>query len=30
VIRAGDDQAMKILGRQFVMGRTIGEALERG
>ncbi len=29
VIRTAMHQAMKILGRQFVMGRTIGEALER-
>ncbi len=29
VIRAAMSQAMKILGRQFVMGRSIGEALER-
>src|SRR6185503_3738796 len=29
VIRQGVTQAMKILGRQFVMGRTIDEALER-
>jgi RHH-type proline utilization regulon transcriptional repressor/proline dehydrogenase/delta 1-pyrroline-5-carboxylate dehydrogenase len=29
VIRQAVTQAMKILGRQFVMGRTIGEALER-
>src|SRR5690606_2227131 len=28
-IRRADTQAMRILGRQFVMGRTIGEALER-
>ncbi len=29
VIRAAMTQAMRIMGRQFVMGRTIGEALER-
>ena len=29
VIRQALIQAMRILGRQFVMGRTIGEALER-
>ena len=29
VIRAAMSQAMKILGRQFVMGRSIGEAIER-
>ncbi len=29
VIRAAVTQAMRILGRQFVMGRTIEEALER-
>jgi len=29
VIRQAVTQAMRILGRQFVMGRTIGEALER-
>ena len=29
VIRSAVTQAMRILGRQFVMGRTIGEALER-
>ncbi len=29
VIRAAVTQAMRIMGRQFVMGRTIGEALER-
>ena len=29
VIRQALVQAMRILGRQFVMGRTIGEALER-
>jgi RHH-type proline utilization regulon transcriptional repressor/proline dehydrogenase/delta 1-pyrroline-5-carboxylate dehydrogenase len=29
VIRAAVVQAMRIMGRQFVMGRTIGEALER-
>jgi RHH-type proline utilization regulon transcriptional repressor/proline dehydrogenase/delta 1-pyrroline-5-carboxylate dehydrogenase len=29
VIREAVNQAMRILGRQFVMGRTIGEALER-
>ena len=29
VIRGGITQAMRILGRQFVMGRTIGEALAR-
>ena len=29
VIRAAVTQAMRILGRQFVMGRTIQEALER-
>ena len=29
VIRQAVTQAMKILGRQFVMGRDIGEALER-
>ena len=29
VIRQSVTQAMRILGRQFVMGRTIGEALER-
>ncbi|MGQ0676413.1 MAG: bifunctional proline dehydrogenase/L-glutamate gamma-semialdehyde dehydrogenase PutA [Rhodospirillales bacterium] len=29
VIRAAMAQAMRILGRQFVMGRTIGEALQR-
>ncbi|MFQ5785136.1 MAG: bifunctional proline dehydrogenase/L-glutamate gamma-semialdehyde dehydrogenase PutA, partial [Alphaproteobacteria bacterium] len=29
VIRQALMQAMRILGRQFVMGRTIGEALER-
>ncbi len=29
VIRQAMTQAMKIIGRQFVMGRTIGEALER-
>ncbi|HKY94792.1 MAG TPA: bifunctional proline dehydrogenase/L-glutamate gamma-semialdehyde dehydrogenase PutA, partial [Kiloniellales bacterium] len=29
VIRAAMHQAMRILGRQFVMGRTIEEALER-
>ncbi len=29
VIRAAMSQAMKIMGRQFVMGRTIGEAIER-
>ena len=30
VIRQALIQAMRILGRQFVVGRTIGEALERG
>jgi RHH-type transcriptional regulator, proline utilization regulon repressor / proline dehydrogenase / delta 1-pyrroline-5-carboxylate dehydrogenase len=30
VIREAVTQAMRILGRQFVMGRTIEEALERG
>ncbi|MCW5698515.1 MAG: bifunctional proline dehydrogenase/L-glutamate gamma-semialdehyde dehydrogenase PutA [Rhodospirillales bacterium] len=29
VIRQAVTQAMRIMGRQFVMGRTIGEALER-
>ncbi|MBM3532379.1 MAG: bifunctional proline dehydrogenase/L-glutamate gamma-semialdehyde dehydrogenase PutA [Alphaproteobacteria bacterium] len=29
VIRQAVTQAMRILGRQFVMGRTIGEALDR-
>jgi RHH-type proline utilization regulon transcriptional repressor/proline dehydrogenase/delta 1-pyrroline-5-carboxylate dehydrogenase len=29
VIRQAITQAMKILGRQFVMGRDIDEALER-
>jgi len=29
IIRQAMTQAMRILGRQFVMGRTIGEALER-
>ncbi|MPY71612.1 MAG: bifunctional proline dehydrogenase/L-glutamate gamma-semialdehyde dehydrogenase PutA [Alphaproteobacteria bacterium] len=29
VIRAALEQAMRIMGHQFVMGRTIGEALER-
>lgn len=29
VIRQAMTQAMRIMGRQFVMGRTIGEALER-
>src|SRR3546814_212641 len=29
VIRSAVTQAMRILGRRFVMGRTIGEALER-
>ncbi|MCC6470591.1 MAG: bifunctional proline dehydrogenase/L-glutamate gamma-semialdehyde dehydrogenase PutA, partial [Alphaproteobacteria bacterium] len=29
VIRAAVVQAMRIMGRQFVMGRSIGEALER-
>jgi len=29
VIRAAVVQAMRIMGRQFVMGRTIGEALDR-
>ncbi len=29
VIRSAVTQAMRILGRQFVMGRTIGEALDR-
>ncbi len=29
VIRTAMTQAMRILGRQFVMGRSIGEALER-
>src|SRR5690606_40507624 len=29
VIRLAVRQAMKIMGHQFVMGRTIGEALER-
>jgi RHH-type proline utilization regulon transcriptional repressor/proline dehydrogenase/delta 1-pyrroline-5-carboxylate dehydrogenase len=29
VIREAVTQAMRIMGRQFVMGRTIGEALER-
>ncbi|MGF1595227.1 MAG: bifunctional proline dehydrogenase/L-glutamate gamma-semialdehyde dehydrogenase PutA, partial [Kiloniellaceae bacterium] len=29
VIRSAVTQAMRILGRQFVMGRNIGEALER-
>ncbi|MBT3558325.1 MAG: bifunctional proline dehydrogenase/L-glutamate gamma-semialdehyde dehydrogenase PutA [Rhodospirillales bacterium] len=29
VIRQAMTQAMKIIGRQFVMGRSIGEALER-
>lgn len=29
VIRGAVTQAMRILGRQFVMGRTIGEALDR-
>ncbi len=29
VIRGAVVQAMRILGRQFVMGRTIGEAIER-
>ena len=30
VVRAAMRQAMKIMGHQFVMGRTIDEALERG
>jgi RHH-type proline utilization regulon transcriptional repressor/proline dehydrogenase/delta 1-pyrroline-5-carboxylate dehydrogenase len=30
VVRAGAMQAMRILGEQFVLGRTIGEALRRG
>ncbi len=30
VIRAASMQAMRIMGRQFVMGRNIKEALERG
>src|SRR5690606_7739321 len=30
VVRTAVLQAMKILGRQFVLGETIGEALERG
>jgi RHH-type proline utilization regulon transcriptional repressor/proline dehydrogenase/delta 1-pyrroline-5-carboxylate dehydrogenase len=30
VIRTAVDQAMRILGRQFVFGRTIDEALKRG
>jgi len=30
VIREATNQAMKIMGRQFVFGRTIKEALERG
>ena len=30
VIRAAMMQAMRIMGEQFVMGRTIGEALKRG
>ncbi|WP_265529791.1 bifunctional proline dehydrogenase/L-glutamate gamma-semialdehyde dehydrogenase PutA [Sphingomicrobium marinum] len=30
VIRTAVGQAMKILGRQFVFGRTIGEAIKRG
>ena len=30
VIRQAVREAIRILGRQFVMGRTIGEALERG
>ncbi|HWI76750.1 MAG TPA: proline dehydrogenase family protein, partial [Sphingomicrobium sp.] len=30
VIRTAVDQAMRILGRQFVFGRTIDEALRRG
>jgi RHH-type proline utilization regulon transcriptional repressor/proline dehydrogenase/delta 1-pyrroline-5-carboxylate dehydrogenase len=30
VIRTAVDQAMRILGRQFVFGRTIEEALKRG
>jgi RHH-type proline utilization regulon transcriptional repressor/proline dehydrogenase/delta 1-pyrroline-5-carboxylate dehydrogenase len=30
VVRAGAMQAMRILGEQFVLGRTIGEALKRG
>ncbi len=29
MIREAVNQAMRIMGRQFVMGRTIGEALER-
>jgi RHH-type proline utilization regulon transcriptional repressor/proline dehydrogenase/delta 1-pyrroline-5-carboxylate dehydrogenase len=29
VIRTADDQAMRILGRQFVFGRTVDEALRR-
>jgi RHH-type proline utilization regulon transcriptional repressor/proline dehydrogenase/delta 1-pyrroline-5-carboxylate dehydrogenase len=29
VIRQAVTQAMRVMGRQFVMGRTIGEALER-
>ncbi len=30
VVRMGAMQAMRILGEQFVLGRTIGEALKRG
>ncbi len=30
VVRAGAMQAMRILGEQFVLGRTINEALKRG
>ena len=29
VVREAVNQAMRILGRQFVMGRDIGQALER-
>ncbi|WP_263146773.1 bifunctional proline dehydrogenase/L-glutamate gamma-semialdehyde dehydrogenase PutA [Pseudomonas sp. RIT-PI-AD] len=30
VIRAAMNQAMKLMGKQFVLGRTIGEALKNG
>ena len=30
LIRRGVDLAMRLLGQQFVLGRTIGEALQRG
>ncbi|HBS79468.1 MAG TPA: hypothetical protein DD989_12620, partial [Pseudomonas sp.] len=30
VIRAAMNQAMKLMGKQFVLGRTISEALKNG